>query len=173
MAWKEVGAFPENGEGGKGDLPPIFKWTEVGETIIGVFKGFKGGNKTGFKPLILIGDKTYGGATVLEKKLREAKPGDMVKVIYLGKKRSAGGNHYHDFQVYIEEGQGERPMAPATRLEGQLFDSVEFARLINVIKAEKDEPTAQALSTMAKLSADPVKSLKVLMAQIGVDEVPF
>ena len=169
MAWQQVGR-----PGFTGDRSPIHKWNSVGQTVEGVYKGTREGK---FGPLAIV--QTSGGETacatskLLMDKLKGLQPGDLVKIEYLGKKKGQSGYEYKDFLVFMDvphvgDGDLSKTVFSGGKLGGQLEDSIEFVSLKNLIEAEKGKTIADAIAGAAKLSGDPVKSLREAMEQIGV-----
>jgi hypothetical protein len=167
MAWTEL--FNNDApKGNTNEKDPIQKWHTNGQTVEGIFRGKRAG-KSNYKPLLLIetetGMVTYTNATVLDKKLTAVKPGDRIKIVYLGKVNGANG-YYGNFQVFIDA-------APAPDASQPDYDVQEFQRLVLDIQAAKGAVVAGALEAIAKATGDPVKSLQDAMGQMGIEVVPF
>jgi len=160
MAYVEVGN--EKGSTGGSHSSPIQKWNSTGQIVEGIYKGQREGK---FGPLMIVetsaGEVVYGVKAVLKRKLEHAKPGDKIKVEYLGKRKSQSGTEYGDFRVLVDSDQGNQS-APTPG------NSVEFDRLVGLIRKDKGDGIANALAAAAKMAGDPVTSLREAMAQIGV-----
>ena len=163
MAWTQVGG---NDQIPGGKYGPIKKWTTVGQTVEGVYLGTREGK---FGPLVIIetkdGEEAYGQKSVLKRKLEALMPGDLVKIEYLGKRRSQAGTEYGDFNVWMDVAPAKQPTQPT-------YDGAEFQRLASLIQKDKGQAIASALEAAALAAGgDPIKNLRDAMTQIGV--VPF
>lgn len=166
MAWERVAT---------GDRSDAFqKWTQKGQTVEGVYRGLRDGK---YGPNIQIDTKDRGlvscnSTRLLMDKLNGLNPGDLVKIEYLGKRMGKSGREFMDFDVYMDVAP-EKPavLGTVTKLGQQLTDSIEFERLVGLIRKEKGEQVATVIATVAKAAGEPVKSLREAMEQLGI--VPF
>ena len=164
MAWTEVGSKAQ----GDGQSAPIQKWNSTGQSVEGVLRPFRNGK---YGPLLVVetsaGEVVYGTSSVLRDKIKEGgiQPGDKIRVEYLGKKLSANGTEYRNFSVQVD-----RDAAPAFKQTGPKIQPAdpEFDRLVGLIRKDKGDSIASALAAAAKVSGDPVASLRDAMDQIGV-----
>ena len=158
MAWTQVGGDRQS----TGGSTPVSKWQTTGQTVEGVYRGQRLGK---FGPLFEVetdrGPEVYPVKTALETKLKGINPGDLVKVEYLGKRKSAQGREYMDFAVW----QDVAPAQPA-RVNSQLFDD-----LVAKIAKAKGQGIADALKAAAGMAGDPYRSLCEAATQVGV--MPF
>ena len=159
MAFVEIG-----GEGSGQTRPPIQKWQTIGQTVEGVYRGQREGK---YGPLVVIqtpaGEVVYGAKAVLKSKLTTVKVGDLVRIEYLGKRKSAAGTEYGDFKVMVDsQPQGNQSATPPP------VDQAEFDRLAGLIRAAKGDVIANAMASAAKFTGDPVGSLRSAMDQLGV-----
>lgn len=166
MAWQEVG-----GNEGQSSSP-VQKWTMSGQVVEGVYRGQREGK---YGPLLIIdaahGEVVYGTKTVLKSKLAKVQVGDYIKVTYLGKRKGQTGTEYGDFSVQVDSDRKPKPVGISGDPKASNAEVAEFDRLVGLIKKEKGDGIAAALSAAAKATGDPIGSLRAAMDQIGV--VPF
>ena len=158
MAFVEVG-----NDQGSGNRSPIMKWNSVGQTVEGVYRGQRNGK---FGPLTVVqtdsGEMVYGTKAVLGRKLADVSVGDRVRIEYLGKRQSEQGREYGDFRVLVDK-------APQ-KANFSFAPSAEFERLVGLIRKDKGDVIAGALSAAAQMAGDPVTAIRDAMKQIGVLE---
>ena len=164
MAWTEVGNKAT--QGGQYSSP-VQKWNATGQSVEGVLRPFRSGK---FGPLLVVetvtGEVVYGTSSVLMNKFKEGgiQPGDKIRVEYLGKKLSANGTEYRNFSVQVD-----RDAKPAFQTGPKIQPAdPEFDRLVGLIRKDKGDSIASALAAAAKISGDPVASLRDAMDQLGV-----
>jgi len=173
MAYRKINTKGSESESGG----VILKWKNIGQEAEGRFDGFRAG-KYGPQSLLIIDGQQYASATVLKSALEETPVGAKVKIVYLGKERSAGGAEYLNFDVFVDQPETEPQSvglkaATVTNLTNQqLFDL-----LLIKIQSEKGPVIAGALKAATIMSKDPLSTLREAAAQVGVDpieeEVPF
>jgi hypothetical protein len=111
---------------------------------------------------------------VLRNSLKEVTFGSKVKIVYLGKLRSANGNNYGNFDVFVD-----KPDQPGNGagVGPTLNDDQKFALLFAKIQKEKGQVIASALQSATAMSNDKLAALREAAAQVGVvdttDTVPF
>ncbi len=163
MAWERVG-----GESGSAAYQ---KWTQKGQSVEGVYKGTRDGK---YGPNVLIetpnGLVSCNSTRLLMDRLNGVRPGDLVKIEYLGKVMGKNGREFMNFDVFMDVATNKyTPDEKA--LAGKLAESIQFEQLVKLIEKEKGTVIAGAIAAAAKAAGDPVKSLREAMEQIGV--VPF
>ena len=92
----------------RGDLAPIKKFKEVGESVEGVYYGKRQG-KVGYPPLIRIGDVAIAMKKQLEDYFNEIPVGSLVRVTFLGKVDIKGGKTMNNFEVSVDDEGGTAP----------------------------------------------------------------
>lgn len=85
-----------------------WKFNNTGDEIIGTLAAVRddvGINKARVYDLQIsdVLKVSVWGSTVLNEKMHEVKIGQLIKIIYLGKKKN-----YHNFDVFIDDGQPEQ-----------------------------------------------------------------
>ena len=123
MAWEEVGGTREG---------RFIKWETPGQTIVGVWiEKFEGKQKDnpvgvleGYEYLHKEGqaDEPHDGddetikfsmTVQLQEKLYSVKPGDMVRIMYMGLMKTLTNRTYKAFRVWIDRKSGEPDDVPA------------------------------------------------------------
>lgn len=163
MAWTKI-----EGEkaGESGQYAPVQKWTMVGQSIEGEYVGTREGK---YGPLGILktpdGEVAFGmHKKILADKMSKAQVGDLIKVEYLGKRRSQAGIEYSVFEVYVDKSyrSGE---------SSDVNTKIEFDILVAKIRSAKGDQMADSLKAVAEMSGNPrgnLDNLRKMAAQIGV-----
>ncbi len=103
MRWRKVGGGGE-----------ILKWNDVGQELVGVFAGTKAGKFE--MPLGMI-DQEDGRRVVfathisLVERLQDVKPGQPIRIVYLGLQMSNQGRQFKAFDLFVaEDNDGQLPL---------------------------------------------------------------
>lgn len=89
--------------GGPDGLVPIKKFTTVGESVEGIYRGKRQG-KPGYPPLLIIGDVAIPTKKQLEDYFQDMPIGALVRVTFKGKVDIKGGKTMNTFEVEVDEG---------------------------------------------------------------------
>jgi len=81
----------------------IFKFEDVGQVLEGIWRGTKAGRFGDNGVVEVFGDNKMFTLNTALKDLMRVKPGCEVRIEYLGKQMSKGGNEFKAFSVQVAE----------------------------------------------------------------------
>ena len=88
---------------------PTFRFVNEGDTLIGTYEQFKSNVGPNSSMLYFIREDSgkewvVWGSEILDRRFESIKPKQVVKIVYLGKKKSEKSNReYHDYEVYSKD----------------------------------------------------------------------